>query len=160
MRKVAVISIIFIVPLVLLLVLASVTPAAAAKGGNHSFNIAGRVVTSTVGTNPPVTGTMTGTITGTVTIHVVLANAIAKSTIGTDLTIQVNSTTVIYENTAEGQKMLTLADLTPGMGVRVKGTVAGGVFTAYRIVANQPLPHDNPQKPPKPPKINHGGKHK
>ena len=126
MRKV------WIALLVLVVLVATATPALAAggpppvRGKSGSFTLAG-VVTAINGT--------------AVTVQVTGGNPIVHAYIGQTLTLQTTSSTRYLLRTDTGTAPITFADLAVGQKVSASGTVANNVWTAMRITVGANLVH-------------------
>ncbi len=113
---------ILIATLVLFLLAAAVTPAAAATGPRGPFTLVGRI-TAIDATN------------GTVTVSVFRGNTLVQPYVGKSLTLTTTAATLYFykANAAAVPTPMTFADLKVGQPVNVSGTLANDVWTANRI---------------------------
>jgi hypothetical protein len=113
---------ILIATIVLFLLAAAVTPAAAATGPRGPFTLVGRI-------------TAIDAINGTVTVAVFRGNTLVQPYVGKSLTLTTTPTTIYYykANADAVPTPITFSDLTVGQPVSVKGKVANGIWTANRI---------------------------
>jgi hypothetical protein len=138
--------------LVLVLTFALVIPASAAGkgpgGGNGNGNGSAGVTGSGTGQGQQeargtfaITGTITAIGANSVTINVLRGNKLAQPSIGTQVTVMVNTQTryVLRSSTTATGTIITFADLKVGQPVSVNGTLANSIWTVSRITVGASL---------------------
>ena len=123
---------VWIALLVLVVFVATATPALAAggpppvRGKSGSFTLAGVI--------PAINGTA-------VTVQVTGGNPIVREYVGQTLALQTTSRTRYLLKTDTGTVLFTFADLAIGQRVSTSGTVANNVWTATHIAVGATLVH-------------------